>query len=66
MKIVVFDFEVFRYDTLLGAIEITSDGKKIFQRWDLEEIKQFYFSAGRATGYHKRNQFIRRELFVSG
>lgn len=42
MKIVVFDFEVFRYDVLLGAIEITADGKKLFQSWDLEEIKQFY------------------------
>lgn len=38
MKVIVFDFEVFKYDTLLGAY---MDGKYI-QTWNLAKIKEFY------------------------
>lgn len=41
-KIIIFDFEVFKYDTLLGAIEISDKGQKLFQSWDLNEIREFY------------------------
>lgn len=44
MKIVVFDFEVFRYDVLLGAIVLdTGEAPRIFQTWDPQEIKSFYY-----------------------
>lgn len=43
MKLVIFDFEVFKHDTLLGALEIDEDqNTNIFQSWDLEDIKGFY------------------------
>ena len=40
MKILIFDFEVFKYDTLLGVYDVNN--KKYFQTWDLDEIKSFY------------------------
>lgn len=40
MKIIVFDFEVFKYDTLLGVYNVNES--KYFQTWDLGEIKRFY------------------------
>ena len=43
MKIIIFDFEVLKYDTLLGCKIINNDGSlDIFQTWDVEEIKKFY------------------------
>lgn len=42
MKIIIFDFEVFKKDTLLGAIVLSDGNKEIFQSWNLEEIKSFY------------------------
>lgn len=43
MKLVIFDFEVFKHDTLLGALEIDEDQNvEPFQSWDLEDIKGFY------------------------
>lgn len=41
-KIVIFDFEVFKYNTLLGAIVINDGEIELFQSWKLEEIKNFY------------------------
>lgn len=43
MRILVYDFEVFQYDTLLGVI-ILEKGKTplTYQTWDLNEIKRFY------------------------
>ena len=43
MKFIVFDFEVFRYNTLLGC-KILENNKepKLFQTWNLNEIKEFY------------------------
>ena len=43
MKFVIFDFEVFRYDVLLGAIILDNDKEpQLYQLWDKEEIKKFY------------------------
>lgn len=42
MNLLIFDFEVFKYDTLFGCILINKDNLEIFQTWDLEEIKKFY------------------------
>lgn len=44
MKRIFFDFEAFKYDTLLGTIICDEDLEdlKYFQTWDLEEIKTFY------------------------
>ena len=43
MKIIIFDFEVFKYDTLLGCKIVNNDGSlDIFQTWNIEEIKKFY------------------------
>jgi len=42
MKIIIFDFEVFLYDTLLGALIIENDDITLFQTWSIDEIKKFY------------------------
>ncbi len=42
MKIIIFDFEVFKYDTLLGALILDDDNVDIFQSWDIDEIREFY------------------------
>jgi len=43
MKFIIFDFEVFRYDVLLGAIVLNNnEDPELFQSWDKDEIKQFY------------------------
>lgn len=42
-KLLVYDYEVFRYDTLLGCTIIDEQNKEtVFQTWDPEEIKKFY------------------------
>lgn len=42
-NIIIFDFEVFKYDTLLGAKIIGTDGSVTnYQTWDLQEIIDFY------------------------
>lgn len=40
--IIIFDFEVFRYDCLLGAIIIRNSELEVFQSWDREEHLAFY------------------------
>lgn len=40
MKILVFDFEVFQYDTLLGVYDVNN--KKYVQSWNSQFIKQYY------------------------
>lgn len=40
MKVIVFDFEVFKYDTLLGAKIIGQEG--YFQTWNYAKMKEFY------------------------
>lgn len=42
MKVIIFDFEVFEYDTLLGAHILNDDNIEVKQTWDLDEIRQFY------------------------
>lgn len=42
MKILIFDFEVFRYNILLGIYDVNN--KKYIQLWDKSEIKRFYFN----------------------
>ena len=42
MKIIIHDFEVFKYDVLLGTIILDEDKTEIYQTWDKEEIKKFY------------------------
>ena len=41
-KVIIYDYEVFKYDTLFGGIIINEEGKEeLFQNWNLEEIKKF-------------------------
>lgn len=42
--IIIFDFEVFKYDTLLGAYLVDENNNivSLFQSWDLNEIKEFW------------------------
>lgn len=42
MRIVIFDFEVFEYDVLLGVHIFNDDSIEVKQIWDLDEIRQFY------------------------
>ncbi len=44
MKTLIFDFEVFKYDTLLGALIIERDSVTRYQTWDLDEIRNFYYA----------------------
>ncbi len=41
-SIIIFDFEVFAKDTLLGTKIISETGTQVYQTWDLDEIRQFY------------------------
>lgn len=41
MKVIVFDFEVFKYDTLLGVYSVNEN--KYYQLWEMSEIKRFYY-----------------------
>ena len=41
-NLIIFDFEVFKYDTLFGAKIINNDNVQLYQTWNLEEIKEFY------------------------
>ena len=40
MKVIVFDFEVFKYDTLLGVYDINK--QQYYQTWNASEIRDFY------------------------
>ena len=42
MRFLIFDFEVFKEDTLLGVKILDKDGDRYFQTWSLEEIASFY------------------------
>lgn len=41
-NIVVFDFEVFSHDILLGALIVANDKVDAVQLWDVKDIAQFY------------------------
>ena len=42
MNIIIFDFEVFKFDTLLGALIVNEDNIQLCQTWDIDKIKRFY------------------------
>lgn len=42
MNIIIFDFEVFKYDTLLGVHILNDDNITTKQTWNLKEICAFY------------------------
>lgn len=42
-KIIIFDFEVFKYDCLLGTIIIENNSQKYYQTWNIEEMKKFFY-----------------------
>ena len=54
MKIIVFDFEVFKHDTLLGCYLLNE--QKYFQSWNKEEMKQFYYKNKNAIWVGHNNQ----------
>ena len=56
-NIIIFDFEVFKYDTLLGCIIINKEDKKLYQTWDLNEIKEFYENHVNDLWIGHNNQF---------
>ena len=43
MKFILYDFEVFKFDTLLGCKIIDKDKKTYYQTWNKEEMKKFYY-----------------------
>lgn len=57
--IIIFDFEVFKYDTLLGAILIKNNNNeyKTYQLWDLEEIRKFFYLHEEAMWVGHNNLF---------
>lgn len=42
MNIILFDFEVFKQDTLLGALLLNNESYDTYQTWNLDEMRQFY------------------------
>lgn len=42
MGFIIFDYEVYKHDTLLGALIVSKDGLDIMQTWSIEEIQKFY------------------------
>ena len=42
MKLIICDFEVFKYDTLFGCIVIDGNSQKLYQIWDINDIKNFF------------------------
>ena len=44
MNIIIFDFEVFKYDTLLGVIELHNNEEKLIQMWNLDDIKNYFYA----------------------
>lgn len=41
-KIIVYDLEIFKHDYLFGCIVIEGTNEKMWQTWDLQEIRDFY------------------------
>lgn len=42
MKLIIHDFEVFKYDVLLGAIVVEGNSQHVVQLWNQDEIRDFY------------------------
>lgn len=57
-KIIIFDFEVFKNDTLLGTARMKDGGSlEYYQTWDLNEIKDFYNSHTSSLWVGHNNEF---------
>lgn len=42
MRVIIFDWEVYKYDQLLGALVVEDlEVKQVFQEWDMEKAKKF-------------------------
>lgn len=41
-RVIIYDYEVFRYDTLLGCIILEGNTEKVFQSWEAKDIENFY------------------------
>ena len=55
-SIVIFDFEVFKYDVLLGAILLKNKEQKLIQLWDKDEIIKFFYSHTNSMWIGHNNQ----------
>lgn len=42
MNVIIFDFEVFKEDTLLGTIILDGEKQTVYQTWNINDIKNFY------------------------
>ena len=42
-KILIYDFEVFKCDVLLGVVAIDGDRKKLYQTWNKNDIRDLYY-----------------------
>ena len=56
MKIIIYDFEVFKFDTLLGCYILSEGEQTLYQTWNIDEIKQFYYD-------HKEDMWIGHNNF---
>ena len=65
MNIIIFDFEVFKYDTLLGVIELHNNEEKLIQMWNLDDIKN-YFYAHRNDLWVGHNNWCYDDLILEG
>lgn len=67
-NIVIFDFEVFKFDTLLGAIVLRDDDAEVFQTWNLAEMIKFYEANKQSIWVGHNNAFTTttscKKLFV--
>lgn len=54
MKFLIFDFEVFKYDILLGVYNLKT--KKYFQTWNIAKIKEFYHDNMDAVWFGHNNE----------
>ena len=41
MRILIVDFEVFKYDTLLGVYDVNNN--EYYQTWNFGEMKEYYY-----------------------
>ena len=56
-KFIIYDYEIFKYNSLQGAIVINEDeSEEVFQPWDLNDIKKFYQE-------HKRDVWVGHNNF---
>ena len=56
-NIIIFDFEVFKYDTLLGTIVLRDNDAEIFQTQNLTEMIEFYNANKQSIWIGHNNSF---------